>query len=115
MVATFMAFWILIPKLATKPKMSLDTDWFYRKPFKVLLYGLVDFVCAVRASSAAVLMSGLRKTLPFFANPVKWAPQTVQEEAIPVYDEDRYRFPIGVTVVMSLLVFVVTISYIWLG
>jgi len=113
LVATLAVFWIFIPKLATKPKLSLDTDWFYRKPFAALVNGIVYAICSFRDAFGVHGMALLKSTLPFFANPVKWAPQTIEGSAPAEYSEDRYRFPIGVTVLMSVIVFVVTFSYIY--
>ena len=114
LAATLIVFWIFIPKMATKLMISVDTDWFYRKPLKVLIHGIVDIVCYIREASAAKLLVALKTTLPYFANPVKWAAQTVPGTTVE-YDEDRYRFPVGMTVLMSIVVFLITFSYILLG
>jgi multicomponent Na+:H+ antiporter subunit D len=111
LTAALIVFWIFLPKLKTHDTISLDTDWILRKPFKKTVYGLVNIVCYIREFSAAKLLLALKSTLPFFANPVKWASQTAVGPK-EVYDEDRYRFPIGVTVMMSILAFLVTFSYI---
>jgi multicomponent Na+:H+ antiporter subunit D len=113
LTAALIIFWIFLPQMSTKSTISIDTDWFYRKPFKWMVYGLVDIVCYIREVSAAKLLVALKSTLPFFANPVKWAAQTMEGPKAE-YDEDRYRFPVGITVFMSILVFVVTFSYIML-
>lgn len=111
LAATLIVFWVLLPKMATKNTISVDTDWFYRRPMKALIYGLVNIVCYIREFSAAKLMLALKSTLPFFANPVKWATQTAQGPN-GEYDEDRYRFPVGMNVLMSIVVFILTFSYI---
>ncbi|MFZ5943941.1 MAG: Na(+)/H(+) antiporter subunit D [Bacillota bacterium] len=113
MVAALIAFWIFIPKMEPKIKISVDTDWFYRRPLIAVVKGLVWVVCTARETLASNGMYILKQILPFFNNPLKWAPQTVQDEVVGDYSEDKYRFPVGTTVLMSLLVFVVTISYIW--
>ncbi|MDK2822321.1 MAG: multicomponent Na+:H+ antiporter subunit [Clostridia bacterium] len=115
LVAALAAFWIYIPKLGGEPTISVDTDWFYRKPVKALMIGIVNFVCTTRDFLGAQGMAALKSVLPFFANPVKWAPQTKEGPALAEYDENRYRFPIGVTVLMSLIVFLITVSYIWIA
>ena len=114
LTAALIVFWIFLPKMATKMMISLDTDWFYRKPFKVLIHSLVAIVCWIREYLAVQLMRALKSTLPYFANPVKWAAQTV-EGPKHEYNEDRYRFPVGLTVMMSIVVFLVTFSYILLA
>ncbi|MFZ7104899.1 MAG: Na(+)/H(+) antiporter subunit D [Peptococcaceae bacterium] len=113
LVAALVAFWIYIPKLGGKAMLSVDTDWFYRKPFAALVTGLVNIVCDTRDYLGAQGMAALKAILPFFKNPIKWAPQTAPGP-VQEYNENRYRFPVGITVVMSILVFLVTASYIWL-
>ena len=114
LTATLIVFWIFLPKMATKLMISVDTDWFYRKPLKVLIYGIVDVVCYIREYSAKKLLLALKSTLPFFVNPVKFVPQVVEGSMVE-YDEDRYRFPVGMTVLMSIIVFLIAFSYIILA
>lgn len=113
LTAALVVFWIFIPKMATKLMISLDTDWFYRKPLKYMIRWIVEVVCYIREVSAKKLLAALKSTLPYFANPVKWAAGTIPGSAAE-YDEDRYRFPIGMTVFMSIIVFLISFSYIML-
>ena len=113
LTAALVVFWIFIPKMATKLMISLDTDWFYRKPLKYMICWIVEVVCYIREVSAKKLLAALKSTLPYFANPVKWAAGTIPGSPAE-YDEDRYRFPIGMTVFMSIIVFLITFSYIML-
>lgn len=114
LVAALAAFWIYIPKLGGEATISVDTDWFYRKPLAIAVSGLVNFVCDTRDFLGAQGMTALKSVLPYFKNPIKWAPRTI-EGPMQEYDEDRYRFPVGMTVLMSIVVFLVTISYIYLA
>lgn len=43
---TFVAFWLLRGKLAGEPLIALDTDWFYRKPARLVHIFFVDYVTA---------------------------------------------------------------------
>lgn len=115
MLGSFVAFWLLAPSLKTKLSLSLDTDWFYRKPFARLIDGLSGFACYVRDTSGVKGTALLAAVLPFFANPMRWVPL---EKGTPVperFDENVYRFPLGLTVFLCLAVFSLTISYIWLS
>lgn len=112
LVAALAAFWIYIPKLGGEPTVSVDTDWFYRRPFAALVNGTVSFVCAVREAFGVNGMALLKSVLPFFKNPIKWAPQTIKDEVVGEYDEDRYRFPVGSTVLMIIGVFIISLTYI---
>ena len=44
LVATFAAFWIFIPRLGGKHTISIDTDWFYRKPLVYFVNFLKYFI-----------------------------------------------------------------------
>lgn len=112
LAATLIVFWIFLPKLATKPSLSIDTDWFYRKPLNIAIYWVVDKIAQFRECFGVKGILALKSTLPYFANPVKWIPQTAPGPS-GEYDENRYRLPVGMTVLMSILVFLVTVSYIF--
>lgn len=117
-IGALITFYVLIPKLHTHDTISLDFEWVYRKPFKVLVYGIVNIVCKVRDELGIIGMNMLKSVIPFFANPLKWVPKNIGvphgEGSYDVYDEDNYRFPAGMTVLMSVIMFIITVSYIWL-
>ncbi len=114
MLAALVAFWLVLPKMATHNVISLDTDWFYRKPFAALMGGLVRLVCEIKDQSGVYGRAALTRVVPFFRNPVKWAAQTVEGPAPDYYDADRYRTPVGVIVLVSIVIFVLAFSYVWL-
>lgn len=117
LVATLAAFWIFIPKLHTHNTISLDFEWLYRKPFKVLVYGIVNIICKIRDGFGVQAMAMLKSVLPFFANPLRWVPQSFGvphgEGPYDVYNENTYRFPAGMTILLSVIMFIITVSYIW--
>ncbi len=118
MLGAFVVFWVLLPKLHTHDVISIDTDWFYRKPFAVFVDATVKLVCAIRDWFGERGWDTLHKMTPLFANPLKWAYQhgvepEAQSPAPAVYQEDKYRFPVGLTVLLTVVMFVVTAAYIW--
>lgn len=112
-LAVLAVFWIVLPKMTPHNTISLDTDWFYRKPFAALVWGIVGVVCKIREAFGAQGNGTLAAVVPFFKNPLKWASQTVDGSAPAIYNEDRYRFSIGTAVLMSLIVFITAVSYIY--
>lgn len=114
MLGAFVAFWILSPSLKTKLSLSLDTDWVYRKPVAYLIGGTSGFVCKVRDEFGVKGSALLAAILPAFANPLKWVPLENGEPAPARFNENLYRFPLGLTVFLCIVVFFVTVSYIWL-
>lgn len=115
LVAAFIPFWLLLPILKTKPYISLDMDWFYRKSLAALVAGIVALVCRIRDWFGVQGYVALRAALPAFANPMKWMSPNDGGPPSAEYHEDRYRLPIGVTVLMTVLVFVVAVSYYWIS
>lgn len=111
-IAVLAVFWLVLPKMTPHNTISLDTDWFYRKPFAALVWGVVKLVCKIRDGFGVQGKAALTAAVPLFKNPLKWAAQTVEGSAPAVYNEDKYRFPIGTAVLMSIIVFVVAASYI---
>lgn len=108
------AFGLVLSKMATHDVISLDTDWVYRKPLAALLRGVVRLVCGMREGFGVIGRSTLTRMIPFFRNPVQWAPQTAEGPAPADFNEDRYRASIGVIVLVSVVIFVLAFSYVWL-
>ncbi|MFP8487811.1 Na(+)/H(+) antiporter subunit D [Gracilimonas sp. Q87] len=77
LVFTFIGFWILRKKLEGTPTIAVDTDWFYRKPAKLVEKVFVDFpnnlfgkaeqvTYSVADSASAVSKNPLKVLLPSF-------------------------------------------------
>jgi len=95
---TFIAFWLLRPKLAGEPKLPVDTDWVYRKPLKRAggwLVARVNSVFEGCGRSAARFAIAAQK---FLANPIA----AVQGHDRRTYDADEDRPTIGVTALIAL-------------
>jgi multicomponent Na+:H+ antiporter subunit D len=114
LVATFAAFWIFIPRLGGKHTISIDTDWFYRKPLVYFVNFLIDISYIIRFQSGILGNRLIHFLIPFFTNPLKWLKSTKDEPAWPVYSGNKYRFPIGTTILMTIIVCITVYSFIWL-
>lgn len=86
LVATGAGFWLLLPKLGGTPTVSMDTDWFYRKPLAVLLQHVVSWVKRAETGLEEAVIS-----FPFHVN--KGLIKTM-----PYLNENRYRLPVGLTI-----------------
>lgn len=113
-IAISAAFLLVLPKMATHNVINLDMDWFYRKPLAVLMRGIVGLVCRSRDIFSVFGNAQLKKVISFMANPLKFLPYTVEGKALLKYDEDEYRAPVGVIVLVSVIAFVAVVSYLWL-
>lgn len=113
MLGALVAFWILSPSLKTSLSLSLDTDWVYRKPFAYLVGGISGFICRMRDESGVRASALLAAVIPAFKNPMRWVPL---EDGRPVpdhFDENIYRFPLGLTVFLCVVIFFITVTYVW--
>jgi multicomponent Na+:H+ antiporter subunit D len=109
-LAVFMVFWVFRSRLLPHNAISLDFDWFYRKPFVTFVWWVVQVICRIKDSFGVWGNAALAKVIPFFNNPVKWLPQTIEGPPSAVYDDNKYRLPIGVTVFMGVFLFVLLFS-----
>jgi multicomponent Na+:H+ antiporter subunit D len=102
-IGTGLGFWWLLPKLAGQATESLDTDWFYRKPVPVLMAWLIGAAAATGRVTRNVSKSVVQLAVAYAANPLTGMGRLVigaTDGVVPAYDENRYRLPIGVTVLL---------------
>jgi len=106
LLGTGVAFALLLPKLAGQTTVSVDTDWLYRRP----LHRALALAVATAERGGATLERAGRTLLGGLA-PLADNPHRVLERLARVfagggraelrdapYDPDRYRPPVGVTV-----------------
>jgi len=115
LLATAVAFWLFMSRLEPQANISLDFDWFYRKP---LAYVFDTFVATLKQIKVWLDASGsnvLGTTVPYFANPfmaplkMLWAvsptaargEREAEVDGIILYSADRYRFPVGISVLLA--------------
>lgn len=115
LLAALVAFWLLIGTLAVKPLINLDTDWVYRKPLAVLIFRTADFTLVMRENAGRVRKALMSKIKPYMDNPfLLFTHKTPVERdgEVGAYDENLYRFPTGLTVFLTLLIFGAALFYI---
>ena len=111
LIFTLMASWLLIKMLGGEPFITLDTDWFLRRPF-----GLVYKVAVIYPSNLFAAINTAATHLVHFArqlsaNPIGYlragakAPSTEPQD----YDPNRYRPIVGLAVLAILICFIVII------
>ena len=97
---TALGFWWLLSKLQGEATDSLDTDWFYRRPLPVVVGWAISAATATGRVAAATAQRIVQTATGLAANPLTGIGRLVTggTGATPPYDENQYRFPIGVTV-----------------
>ena len=101
---TVIAFWLLLGKLGGEATVSVDTDWFYRRPFRALIEQLVAGIRSAGQSVSAAGRAFVARAWAFSQAPTgaRNHPDNPQAED---YDPYRFRFPIGMTVFWVVLYF----------
>jgi len=104
LIGTGLGFWLLLHKFDGKAAISLDTDWLYRKP----LVPLINATIALARQSGTAIEHGracvVRAIVPYVQNPFLLSRQLWLGRRPPgdhtslLYDENRLRLPIGVTI-----------------
>lgn len=125
LIGTGLAFWWFCGLFGNEATMTLDVDWFYRRPLlpacQRMILAAQRFGAAVEASRIAVLQA----ILPYLRNPYLLVikivgPQQHVERILSgdpllqhhlVYDANRYRLPIGVTIFWIMVFFALAALY----
>lgn len=118
LIGTGLAFWWLLDRFHRETTVTLDTDWFYRRPLQAVFEHLIALARQVGAALESSRISVVQAMMPYARNPylvsdrLSGTPlhlpsrddESLPEDASLVYDENRYRLPIGATV-MWIVVF----------
>ncbi len=98
--AALLAFVLYLKNMAPHDTITLDIDWFFRKPFKKGFYGLSALLAGIQARYDGFGVKLQRKLGLAAANPMKHTPnkgrQLESHKTNPNrFDEDAYRPQIG--------------------
>jgi multicomponent Na+:H+ antiporter subunit D len=119
---TGLGYWLLAAKIDTKALMTLDVDWFYRKPAPLLFRFVVLSLDRAFAAAELVALDFARALAKASSNPVEFASRfladadrrrTRRSGAIAIFDPDRHRPSVRyiILVVLSSLVVLLAWSY----
>jgi len=123
LIFTGLAFWLVLKSLYVKDTITLDTDWFYRRPshiaFRVFSVSISEFFEAVErlslrfagylvklgANPAGYFVFGVKNTSHVLLRTGKPAPEP------STFSPDRYRIPLGIMVLVVLLFLIVLLAW----
>jgi multicomponent Na+:H+ antiporter subunit D len=114
LVFTGIAFYFFIVKLGGEATISLDTDWFYRWPKRVLNVVLVQGVSALfsrvdqDARRAASWISAFAKNPP--ENILRLS--QFKSMTLTEFNPDQQRPPLGLSLALILIVFIVLVAFV---
>ncbi len=111
---TAFAFWLLFEKLRGEATVSVDTDWFYRRPLPKLMLALSRGLYGAQERFGVVAAALVSRAQAFLKNPMAAADRWFGRGMLGVkgdgFDppwEDRYRPPLGTTLLVVLAIFAV--------
>lgn len=132
LLLTAAAFWLYIDKLGGEATISVDTDWFYRKPAKVILWFCAHPLQNLRTGLQGVFSRTVANVASLSKNPIVLPALTVKYLHLgainalhhlfgrsenkmkelqsriaamreTTYDKDVYRTPIGLSVLFAIM------------
>jgi hypothetical protein len=103
---TALAFYLALGRLAPKPLVSLDTDWFYRKGGALFVEACMG-VARLRSHAQESMARLVRWTTRQAQNPIQAADRLILRNSGPIapYDASRHRHAIGLGVMYFLILF----------
>ena len=123
LIFTGLGFWLVKSRLHAEGTITLDTDWFYRRPsrlaynvFSVLvcrLYGAVEnlayrfvwYIVRLSDNPAGHFVESMRSTKYALLHTEKPAPEP------SAFNPDRYRIQLGLMIIVVLLSFIVLLAW----
>jgi multicomponent Na+:H+ antiporter subunit D len=116
-----LAFWFYRAKMAAKPALTLDVDWFYRRTAPWARCFFVNWVNDFFTRTDAAVLQCARKLAALTANPMApWptldadperAVSAAPQATAPSYDPDRYRPAVALPLLITLGAFVLLLGW----
>lgn len=110
LVATMLPFMMYLPKMEPHTALSLDTDWFYRKPFASIVHWVSSVLCALCRALGSAWEVLYEKFMEATTNPMDFL------DAKPFrkrshYNPENYRTSIADPMMITLSVLATSIAY----
>jgi multicomponent Na+:H+ antiporter subunit D len=125
LMLTGLGFWLLINKLGGEATITLDTDWFYRRPSRLVynlcvvslsrLFAAVDSLASKFALSLAkVSTNPIGYPIEAFRSlrcALSGAKQPNPKPSCKPFNPDRYRFPSAIMILVVMLFFIILVAW----
>ena len=123
LIFTGLAFWLVIRKLHAEENITLDTDWFYRRPSRLAYNMFSVSICRLFGAVENLSLRLVRFTVKLGANPPGYLVETTRsaryfffrtKKPVPeplTFSPDRYRITLGVMVLVVLLCLIVLLAW----
>lgn len=103
-------FMMYLPKMAPHTALSLDTDWFYRKPFAGIVTGLSYLCCAVSRALGNTWEVLYEKSMELSHNPMEFLDAKPLRNS-PKYNPENYRTSIADPIMITLTILFCSLCY----
>ena len=123
LIFTGLAFWLVKRLLHTEANITLDTDWFYRRPSRLAYRVFSVYICNLFGAVEKLSLYAVRYIIKLSANPVGSLVETTRtarhvlfgaEKLAPepeTFNPDRYRLSLGVMVLVVLVGLIVILIW----
>lgn len=110
LVATAIPFVLFLRKMEPHHGLTLDTDWFYRRPLVKFVSWVSYIACALRNSFGQAFKEAYDQFGPISANPLRALGSPRGEEDLNEYDPDQYRAYISEPILILFFMLTVVIG-----
>jgi multicomponent Na+:H+ antiporter subunit D len=117
---TGLAFWLVIDKVQTYPRLTLDFDWFYRRPAPILYRLIIVSLDRLFQSAELAALDFARALAKACSNPVEFGSGFLSQGerrrkrgsgAVGMFDPNRHRPSVGYIILVVLSSFVVLLAW----
>lgn len=110
LVVTMVPFMMFLPRMEPHTALSLDTDWFYRKPFFFIISHVSALFCALCSALGAAWGVLYEKFMDLTTNPMDFLDAKPFRKRTH-YNPENYRTSIADPMMITLTVLVSSIAY----
>ena len=110
LVVTMVPFMMFLPRMEPHTALSLDTDWFYRKPIAFIIYRLTTLFCALSGALGSAWRVLYEKFMELTTNPMDFLDAKPFRKRTH-YNPENYRTSIADPMMIPLTVLVSSIAY----
>ena len=103
-------FMMFLPRMEPHTALSLDTDWFYRKPIAFIIYRLTTLFCALSGALGSAWRVLYEKFMELTTNPMDFLDAKPFRKRTH-YNPENYRTSIADPMMITLTVLVSSIAY----
>lgn len=110
LVVTMIPFMMFLKRMEPHTALSLDTDWFYRKPFAFIIFRISALFCALSGALGGAWRVLYEKFMELTANPMDFLDAKPFRKRTH-YNPENYRTSIADPMMVTLTVLVSSIAY----